>query len=278
MSSKYLVEPIRIEMLEERGYLVIRVGDELALSVNSIYALGRAFFRSSKSIKQKNAIPSINEGWKDLGGEFSVAAARPDLHESFWVTQKRQQNVATRYSPDGLRLYGEMFRCISMLNEIERGITADLMRYLGVGADATTFRCDRDSDMQILYYQPSIHTRDLLQDPHDDSLYLTFAKADSPGLEILDSKGDYHPVRLAPNEILIMPGEILSLISGYRITPLIHKVVRHPEQNERMALGYFTLPNIELGGTLRPWIANGSNANIDIMARLIHNQNQFLIP
>jgi isopenicillin N synthase-like dioxygenase len=131
--------------------------------------------------------------------------------------------------------------------------------------------------MQILYYQPAVHTRELLQDPHDDSLYLTFSKADNPGLEILVSGGDYQPVILGRREMIVMPGEILSLMSGYRIAPLIHKVVRHSEQSERMTLGYFTLPNLEMGRQLRPWIVNESNKDVDIMQRVMRNQNKFIV-
>lgn len=278
MSSQYLLRAPSIEMLERRGYLIIDVTDDLLSCVNSIFVLGRAFFRRSKAAKRTASIPHLNEGWKELGAEYSVVPERPDLHESFWVTQRQCEQCAAQYSADGLGLHREMFRCISMLNNIERVITAALLKYLCVDADSgTTFCCDRDSDMQILYYQPAVHTRELLQDPHDDSLYLTFSKADNPGLEILVSGGDYQPVILGRREMIVMPGEILSLMSGYRIAPLIHKVVRHSEQSERMTLGYFTLPNLEMGRQLRPWIVNESNKDVDIMQRVMRNQNKFIV-
>ncbi|UPT67965.1 MAG: 2OG-Fe(II) oxygenase family protein [Sphingobacteriales bacterium JAD_PAG50586_3] len=163
-----------------------------------------------------------------------------------------------------------------MYNDIERSLTRMLLEYFGQDS-APSFNCDRDSDMQVLFYQPELHNRELLQEPHDDSLYMTFAKATAPGLEILLSDGLFHKVELDRNEVLVMPGEILALMAGYRIKPLIHQVVRYSDQKSRFSLGYFTLPNIERGANISPWVSNNSNNHINIMDRVIHNQNQYLV-
>lgn len=278
MTSKYLTQTPNISDFEKKGYLIINATDELLNCINSIFFKASKFYQNDKSIKSINCIPNLNEGWRDLGGEFSITPEQPDLHESFWVTQKQKAKVSSIYSEEGLNLYDNMFNCISIYNDIERTLTKMLMEYYGQDVSVIPgFNCEHDSDMQVLYYQPCIHDRDLLQEPHDDSLYMTFAKATNRGLEILLPDNQFHKAILQKNEILVMPGEILSLMTGYKIKPLIHKVVRHTEQMDRFSLGYFTLPNINEGQKIIPWVSNETNKDIDIMSRVIHNQNQFLV-
>jgi hypothetical protein len=274
---RFLLNIPDVQAFESRGYATIRVNEEVVSSVRRIFENIPIFFRRSKHDKGRDAIPALNEGWRGLGGEFSITPERPDLHESFWVTSRYEPEIRSRYSAIAMRLYYEMRHCITMLSEIERTVTKRLVTHL-LGSDTNPgFDCDRDSDMQALYYQPSLHERECLQDPHDDSLYMTFIKAERRGLELKTDDGAYRAVEIRPDEILVMPGEILALLSGYRIRPLIHRVVRYSDQQERLALGYFTYPNIDANSTIDPWITNGTNKGIDIMKRVIVNQGQYLL-
>lgn len=277
MISKYLNKVPNIADFEQKGFLVISLHDEVINIINSIFETGERFYKNVNDIKLKNSIPELNEGWKDLGGEFSITPDVPDLHESFWVTQKNKLLALSKYTNEGRELYLKMDKCISMYNEIERTITTSLMQYLGIkDYQNPKFNCDGYSDMQILHYQPFMHTREHLQEPHDDSLYMTFAKATRQGLEILLDDNLFHKAELAKNEILVMPGEILSLMTGYRIKPLIHQVLNHKDQKDRYSLCYFTYPDIIKGQKLEAWIKNDSNENIDIMEKIIINQSQYL--
>ncbi len=73
-----------------------------------------------------------------------------------------------------------------------------------------------------------------------------------------------------------MPGEILSLLTGYRVQPLYHRVRNHPQVGRRYAMMYFANPNPSAG--FRPWIANGTNAGIDIIQRSITNPIRYGLP
>lgn len=275
--SRFLSRPLQIDEFETRGFMILAITDQVAESIQRIFGLTASFFKRPKSEKLADSLPKINEGWRDLGGEFSITADRPDLHESFWVTPRYGDRVEATYSDVGRKLYDEMRNCISMLSDIERTVTKELIAFVAPTEKTPKFSCDRDSDMQALYYQPCIHERECLQEPHDDSLYLTFLKANRPGLEYQTRSGDYRAVELGKNELIVMPGEILALLTGYKIQPLIHRVVKHPDQFERLALGYFTYPNLDIHSTLAPWVANESNYGINIMARTIRNQGQYLI-
>lgn len=276
--SKYLTRPIQIQEFETAGYLKLSVTDSVLSSIRRIFDLTPHFFRRSPHEKMVDAIAELNEGWRNLGGEFSIGPERPDLHESFWVTPRYEEQVGSKYSPLGLTLYREMRSYISMLGDIERTVTKELVEFVTGNANVEPgFSCERDSDLQALYYQPSLHDRECLQEPHDDSLYMTFLKANRPGLELQRDNGAYLGVELRDDELIVMPGEILALLTGYKIKPQIHKVARHSDQIERLALGYFAYPNIEPNSFLDAWITNETNDGVNIMHRVIKNQAQFLI-
>ena len=273
-----LKQPLTIESFESLGFLKVRVDSAVTDLISRIFAMTPSFFRRGKAEKLRDSIPSLHEGWHDLGGEFSIVPERPDLHESFWVTPKFENKVKMIYSPLGLSLYKEMRKYIRIMAQIERGITRSLVVHVTGNRNAKAeFCCDFDSDLQSIYYQPYLHSRECLQEPHDDSLYMTFIKANLPGLELDVGNGNYRSIVLDHDEILVMPGEILALLSGFKIKPQIHRVVRHENQLERLALGYFTYPNIDVTRTIRPWILNETNEDVDIMQRVIENQSQFLV-
>ncbi|MFT3680865.1 MAG: 2OG-Fe(II) oxygenase family protein [Ferruginibacter sp.] len=277
MLSRYLAQTPNIADFENKGYLVIQVTDEVVANIRSVFETAAVFYNSDKSAKNICSVPALHEGWVDVGGEFSITPDRPDLHEAFWVRQSSKETVTAVYTELGLEFYNKMYHCISIYNDIERSLTKMLMEYFGICKTVPpAFECHNNSDMQVLYYQPHLYDRDLLQDPHDDGLYMTFAKGTHPGLEILLPDNEYHKPSLKPNELIVMPGSILSLMSGYRIPPLIHRIMRYADQKERYSLVYFTLPNMKEGDILEPWIKNDTNKDVDIMSRIIHNESQFL--
>jgi hypothetical protein len=207
MMSRFLSSPPKIDEFATKGFLTIRGTERVVVSIRRIFELTPLFFRRAKSEKLQDSLSDLHEGWRNLGGEFSVDPARPDLHESFWVTPRHESRVENAYSNIGLTLYREMRNCISMLSDIERAVTRELVAFVASTNAEPNFSCDRDSDMQALYYQPSIHERECLQEPHDDSLYMTFLKANRPGLEWQSQSGDYHQVELHRDELIVMPPE-----------------------------------------------------------------------
>lgn len=277
MTSKHLLEAPDVSMFEREGYLLIRVKDELLDLIDRIFREARSFFHEEKNEKSRCSIPELNEGWQDLGTEFSQDPTRPDLSESFWVTWKNHPRVLATYSPRGLSLYDVMAECLLAYNEIEREITRELLRYYGHGDAAPGFDCGRDSDLLVFYYRPDQHPVELLQEPHEDGMYMTFARPTQPGLELLLPDNPRHPVVLAREQLLVMPGEILSLLSGYRIKPLVHHVRRHGGQRERLSLCYFGHPDMRRGQVLMPWVKNETNEGVDIMDRIIENKKKYLV-
>ena len=129
--------------------------------------------------------------------------------------------------------------------------------------------------MQLNYYEPSQHSAELLQDSHEDAHLLTLVKANAPGLEI-EVDGKYVPAGADGNEIVFMPGSLLSLMTGYKIKPGYHQVRNTRRRDPRSSLLLFVNPEIDQ--KLEPWIKNESNAGIDIIERANEGPKQFGMP
>ncbi|MDP3769734.1 MAG: 2OG-Fe(II) oxygenase family protein [bacterium] len=257
------IQKFDIAQLEYDDHLKIRASDEMLACTKRIFAAGEKFFRLDKSVKQKNAAPQFgDEGWTDLGYEYNIDPERPDLSEGFWVAPKYAKKTEPIYR-EALDLFRAMLEYTKLLNKVTREITEKLVQYLNLpDSFAANFKFEHDSEAELLYYKPSSHDRDLLQDPHEDGLYLTYLKPIAPGLQLLVD-GEYQDAQLREDEILVMPGEILALMTADRIRPLFHQVKRYEGYDERFSLAYFTFPELK-GSKLNPWIRNERNKGVDI--------------
>ncbi len=97
----------------------------------------------------------------------------------------------------------------------------------------------------------------------------------APGLEI-EVDGAFVPAEIGESEILVMPGSLLSLMTGDRVKPLFHRVRNTRRADPRSSLLYFVNPEIDQ--PLAPWIANASNAGIDIIERANSAPRKFGLP
>lgn len=262
--------------LERDGFLVLAASDPLARCIRALWRAGETFFALPKEAKRRNSL-SEDDGYHDIGREYSDRPDRPDLAESFWARLLHAE--ATHRFPDepGRRLHAAALIACAELEALLSPVTEALARhYAERWSPELAFACDRASHLQFNRYQPASQGRELLTDAHEDGLYLTLLFADAPGLEVLTPTGQWLPLQPRPSELIAMPGEIFSLLCGYRVRPLLHRVRRHPEVKRRFAMMYFANPNPS--GSFRPWIANETNRGVDIIQRSIVNPTRYGLP
>ncbi|MGD9510368.1 MAG: 2OG-Fe(II) oxygenase family protein, partial [Geminicoccaceae bacterium] len=237
---------------------------------------GERFFGLPEEEKLRNSVPE-DDGYHGVGREYSDLPDRPDLAESFWA--RLIHAPATHRFPDepGRRLHAAALIVCAELEVMLGPITEALARhYAERWTPELAFACDRASHLQFNRYEPSNAGRELLTDAHEDGLYLTLLFADAPGLEVLSPAGRWLPLQPRPGELIAMPGEIFSLLCGYRVRPLLHRVRRHPDVRRRFAMMYFANPNPS--ASFRPWIENETNRGIDIIQRAIVNPTRYGLP
>jgi isopenicillin N synthase-like dioxygenase len=262
-----------VDQMAGTGYALVPVGQPVLDEIEGIYRLGKAFFARPAAEKCQFSAPGFVEGYREVGPEYSLVPERPDLTESFSMWYRNCDRPQFADWGRNCPLYPAMKSCADTLS----AVTADLFRAMADvwSSGAPALRFQKASYLQLNYYEPAQHLRDLLQDPHEDGHLITLVKPNAPGLEI--KIGDrYVAVEPAANEILIMAGSILSLMTGDLVPPLYHQVRNTFRTDPRYSLMFFVNPEIDQ--TLAPWISNESNAGIDIVERAVNAPNQFGLP
>jgi isopenicillin N synthase-like dioxygenase len=265
-----------IPRLEQQGFLRIPADGGLRQASDRTFALADQFFRRPAAEKHRYAVPAWVEGYRELGPEYALVPERPDLTESFSAWNRNRARPELDAWQAGCPLHGAIRDASSMLAEIVRGLFAAMAEYWAPGVTGgPELRFFSSTHIQLNYYQPSRHRRDLLQDPHEDGHLVTLVSTNAPGLEI-EIDGTFVPADIGENELLLMPGSLLSLMTGYRVKPLFHQVRNTRRTDPRSSLLYFVNPEIDQH--LAPWIANESNAGIDIIERANNAPKKFGLP
>jgi isopenicillin N synthase-like dioxygenase len=255
------------------GYALVPVAPSILDEINGVYDLGRQFFARPSAEKHHFAAPAFVEGYREIGPEYSLVPERPDLTESFSMWYRNRHHPEFGAWDADCPLYPGILHCANTLSEL----TADLFRAMTAvwSPAAPKLKFQKASYIQLNYYEPAQHNRDLLQDPHEDGHLITLAKPNAPGLEV--KLGDrFVAAEPKANEIVVMAGSLLSLMTGNLVPPLYHQVRNSHRTDPRYSLLFFVNP--EINQTLDPWISNESNAGIDIIERAVNAPNQFGLP
>lgn len=262
-----------VRQFEQQGFARVPLTDALARKIDRIYRLGEEFFVRSEAEKQSYSMQSFVEGYRELGPEYSQVPERPDLTESFSAWNRNRGRPEVEEVVGGLDLHRALRDVSDDMSLIVRGIFRAMADAWAPGHPE--LRVYNGSYVQLNYYEPSQHSVELLQDPHEDAHLMTLVKANAPGLEI-EVDGKYIPAEADGNEILFMPCSLLSLMTGYKIKPMYHQVRNTHRRDPRSSLLLFVNPEIDQ--KLEPWIKNESNAGIDIIERANEGPKQFGMP
>lgn len=262
-----------VPQLERNGFLLIPVDADIRGKIDRVYALADEFFARSDAEKHRYAAPAWVEGYRELGPEYSQIPSRPDLTESFSAWNRNRPRSELEAWAAGCPLHAALRDVSSMLGEVARGLFAAMAEHFAPGAPELRFY--NATYIQLNHYYPSRHSRELLQDRHEDAHLMTLVRTNAPGLEI-EIDGRMVAAEHGEDEILVMPSSLLSLMTGYRVKPLYHQVRNSYRTDPRSSLLYFVNPEID--GQLAPWVANESNVGIDIAERANAGPKQFGMP
>ena len=262
-----------IPELERQGFLRIPAGGALRQAAEHVFAEASGFFARPAADKRRYAWPARVEGYREMGPEYAQVPERPDLTESFSVWNHNRARPELGDWAAGCPLHGALRRASDLLEEVVRDLFAAIADYFQPGAPEIRFH--RATHVQLNFYEPARHTRDLLQDSHEDGHLVTLVSTNAPGLEI-EVDGTFIPAGVEQDQILVMPGSLLSLMTGYRVKPLYHRVVNTHRADPRSSMLYFVNP--EIAQSLVPWIENESNRGVDIIARANLAPTKFGLP
>lgn len=268
-----------VAALRSAGYFKVRCDHDLTAIIQGAFDEAERFFSLPLELKTRSALAGEMEGYRGYASEYCEVEDRPDLCESFWLHAFNIDQARARFDGSGLPLYERVVAAAARFDLIVSRLILSMERhYWGSTSDRPRFRTEFGSHLQLNYYAPRGEQRDLLLDPHEDGLLFTLLSATAPGLEIRNPDGSFTPMQTAVGELLIFPGEIVTLLSGGEIAPLYHRVRHRPDVPKRMSLMYFSNPNASRTRRLKPWRETPINRDVDIMRRVIENPIKFGLP
>jgi isopenicillin N synthase-like dioxygenase len=246
-----------VDDLLRQGYSRIPLSAAEARTLAHVLAEGGRFFAQETTELKRFSGSSTNHGYRAFGDEYSVSPDRPDQNDSFslWADDRTTIPDADEIAPflDALHDWREVL--LPMAAEI---FTALAGRY--DSPESISFA--RAAYLQLNNYKLASSDIDFLQDQHEDGHLVTFINTTAPGLEIRDTPAGFSPVTTVPNEVLVMPGSVLTAMTGGQVQPLYHRVRNHGIIG-RKSLMYFVNPQLDI--PLEPWLRNDTNADIDVI-------------
>lgn len=255
------------------GYARVRVDAGMVAVLDQIFDSAEKFFARKAAEKQRYARADILEGYRDVGAERSGPLKRPDLNESFSLVLRNmaRSDIApwTATNPLHRALRAAAPRYAALVDAILEGLRCEINPQ---GDRVSSVDC---SYLQLNYYRPEGEQRDFLMDVHEDGHLLTVVTSRQPGLEA-EIGGRFEALEFASDELLVMPGSILTLMTGGRIKPLPHRVRNVAGVKARASLMYFG--NAPVTRAPRPWVAAADGSLPDIGTATAEKSQVFGLP
>ncbi|MEO9228511.1 MAG: 2-oxoglutarate and iron-dependent oxygenase domain-containing protein [Devosia sp.] len=245
--------------LVKDGFAVL-VDRELALQGDRVFAASHDFFEREHDAKLVHSTPARLEGYRPMGSEFSQSEDVPDLCEFFSVWHRNEADGQVGEWAADSALRSVAVSSLAGYAAAANGVLDALRRHLAPGGEAID--ASRSSYVQVNHYRPHMFEREFLQEEHEDGHLLTFHRATRRGLEIRVGDRFVEP-HVAAGDLLVLPGSLLTLVTGGLIAPLYHRVRNHFDAT-RQSLLYFVNPDVSV--ETAPWISNESNRGADIRA------------
>jgi isopenicillin N synthase-like dioxygenase len=252
------------------GYAVVQLSDLDADRLQNAIATANRFFERPLEEKMAHGSTDHNYGYRPFGIEYSITPDRPDMNECFTLWSSRLDLIPNAGDIADLNQSFLDWRDSlaplvgAVLDEVARGFD-----------NAVAPEFEKASYLQINYCLLTPPERDLLQDKHEDGHMVTVLHANGAGLEIFLGE-EPTPMLPAADEIVIMPGSVLTALSGGVIPPLYHQVRNHG-LGDRQSLMYFVNPEVD--EPLFSWVepADGSE-RADIRAHVQNAPSMFGLP
>jgi isopenicillin N synthase-like dioxygenase len=253
--------------------LVLSLPENVAKSVQAIFDPAFSFFRQSVSAKRKCTFTQ-DMGYRQLGDEYSKSPVQADQSESFSVSARVPLPPSQLKSAGAELLYQRMLVAFDLLEAATETLVVRLADHFTNRSNRRSLQgaLRRWSRLQVNYSLPSDVQLQFINEEHEDLDLLTLTMAPTPGLEVEWTEKMFFPTTTAPDQVLILPGEIAYLLSGGQLQPVYHRVRAYPQIPERVSLLFFA--DLE-PRHCEPWVANDINAEVDIGKRVMTNVHRF---
>ncbi|MEU7769557.1 2OG-Fe(II) oxygenase family protein [Nocardia sp. NPDC049190] len=243
--------PTPLDQLLSEGCAVVAIGPGGAAALSTLYNEATEFFRADEAMKLRFGVPDRTNGYRPFGYAHAGDPENPDLNDSF-LYWKHRRNIpnCTEITPflDAL----ENYRAIAA--GITTAIIRDLSEHYGYQR-ALPF--ETASHLQLNSFGTPAR-RELLQTRHEDAVLMTVIWTSAPGLEC-EVDGVMHPVHFAPDEVRVMAGSIMTVMTEGEIQPCYH-LARNTGNADRKSVMYFVNPDVDR--PVMPFTGNDAGTGI----------------
>jgi isopenicillin N synthase-like dioxygenase len=254
------------------GFLLVSIPQGTRTAIDSTFRRGAEFFRQPVEAKMTASLAG-DLGFRAYGVEYSSSPERPDQMESFTINRRCADQLHQLPNMNGRDLSNDMAHTLELFASIAASLIKSLGHFFGQDPDRLLSSSLVDwSILQLNYSRPSRANGECINEVHEDGCLLTVGSVTGHGLEIQRAPGLFAPVTPAHDQLLILPGEILYLLSAGLIKPCYHRVNALDYLPERMSLLLFADidPNL-----CEPWVIGDVNRGIDIGERVLKNSLRF---
>jgi len=259
--------------LLHHGYALVPMSADTVAVLDEIFESAANFFSLSPKEKIRFERPEILEGYRRYGAEHSGPEDRPDLNETFSLVLRNQARKDIARWKESNPLHRALRAAAAHYSALVDGVLEAIRQEFNPSGDRIVSA--EFSYFQLNHYRPRAETRDFLQDAHEDGHLLTVVTSRQRGLEA-EIGGRFEAINFARNELLLMPGSILTLMTGGRIKPLPHRVRNVKEVATRASLMYFC--NASVTHPPRAWVAGADGSMPDIGRANVEASKLFGLP
>ncbi|MEM7650113.1 MAG: 2-oxoglutarate and iron-dependent oxygenase domain-containing protein, partial [Cyanobacteria bacterium P01_A01_bin.70] len=217
--------------------------------IHSAYAAAEAVFLLPEAVKAgyEDLTLKGQRGFTAFGREHAKDSPAADLKE-FWHVGR--QNVAPenvwpaevpQFQTAMTALFEQLEQCADSLLEacaLYLGLPRSFLRDAVVGGPTL---------LRVLHYPPvplTVPTASIRAAAHEDiNLITLLCEATTPGLELLQSNGEWRPIAAIPGQIIVDTGDMLQNMTNGLFKSTTHRVTNpRSDRDRRFSLPFFVHP------------------------------------
>ncbi len=252
----------------DQGYCVVKLSELDTDRLQTAIATAVDFFQRPEADKLAHGSADHNYGYRPFGIEYSITPDRPDMNECFTLWSSRLDLIPNAGDIDGLT------RSFLKWRDSLAPLVSAILDEVAATFAGQAPEFEKASYLQINYCLLTPPERDLLQDKHEDGHMLTVLHSNAPGLEIY-LNDEATPIQPGPDEVVMMPGSVLTALSAGKIQPLYHQVRNHC-LDDRQSLMYFVNPEVD--EPLFSWVDSPDGSREDIREHVQNAPTMFGLP
>ena len=221
-----------------QGFAVIK----LPLATQStVWSVMEGVAADAPEMAQNFSFPERTDGFLSKGGEHSKYTGKVDLCDRFCFWHKYRE-FHTSHVFAQTTAYRDISTCEMQLASLAQQLISELWAYFH-SDEKIVIRNSSYVQVCIYEYFHQVDDRKYMQDRHEDGHLITLIKPTRDGLVIFPNDIET-PVHLADDEIIVISGSLLTLLSDGLIPPMYHAVLNPKMPLARKSLVYFAIPDL----------------------------------